>query len=53
MIELASFAEHRIALAFSDYLVSIGIANRIEVETDRFAIFLRSDKDLERAPLSS
>ncbi len=49
MIELASFAEHRIALAFSDYLVSVGIANRIEVETDRFAIFLRSDQDLERA----
>lgn len=49
MIELASFAEHRVALAFSDYLKSIGISNHVEVETDRFAVFLKHEQDVERA----
>ena len=40
MIELAAFEEHRVALAFSDYLKSIGIANTIEVEPDRFSIII-------------
>lgn len=51
MIELASFKEHRIALAFSDYLKAVGIQNRVEIEPDRFAIFLGRETDLERARL--
>ncbi|HEX5277785.1 MAG TPA: rhomboid family intramembrane serine protease GlpG [Fluviicoccus sp.] len=51
MIELASFAEHRVALAFSDYLSGIGITNHVEVETDRFAVFIRREQDLDRARL--
>ena len=51
MIELAAFAEHRVALAFSDYLSSLGIPNRVEVETDRFAIFLNHDSDAVKARL--
>lgn len=49
MIELASFAEHRVALAFSDYLTGIGILNHVEVETDRFAVFINREMDLDRA----
>ena len=49
MIELTAFKEQRIALAFSDYLRSINIANRIEVEPNRFAIMLKSADDTERA----
>jgi GlpG protein len=49
MIELASFNEHRVALAFSDYLTSLKIANYIDVEPDRFAIMLNHAEDSERA----
>jgi len=49
MIELTAFKEQRIALALSDYLRSIGIANHIEVEPDRFAIMLNHPDDTERA----
>ena len=49
MIELASFSEHRVALAFSDYLRSVGIPNHLEVEPDRFAVLLNADEDMERA----
>ena len=49
MIELTAFKEQRIALALSDYLRSLGIANHIEVEPDRFAIMLKSADDTERA----
>lgn len=49
MIELASFSEHRVALAFSDYLRSVGITNHLEVEPDRFAVLLNADEDMERA----
>ena len=49
MIELTSFSEHRVALAFSDYLSSIGISNQLEVEPDRFAVLLRDDADADRA----
>ncbi len=49
MIELASFNEHRIALALSDYLTSLKIINHIEVEPDRFAIMLNHPEDGERA----
>ncbi len=49
MIELAAFQEHRVALAFSDYLKTIGIHNTIEVEPDRFAIILYREEDTDRA----
>jgi GlpG protein len=49
MIELTAFKEQRIALALSDYLRSIGIANHIEIEPDRFAIMLNHPDDTERA----
>lgn len=51
MIELAAFTEHRVALAFSDYLNSRGLSSRVEVEPDRFAIFLQREQDLEQARL--
>ncbi|PTQ87893.1 rhomboid family intramembrane serine protease GlpG [Agitococcus lubricus] len=46
MIELAAFNEHRVALAFSDYLKSLKINNHIEVEPDRFAILVLTEEDL-------
>ena len=49
MIELAAFKEHRVILALSDYLKSIGISNNIEVEPDRFALILHKQEDVERA----
>lgn len=49
MIELAAFNEHRVALAFSDYLKSVQIANTIEVEPDRFAIIINHPEDIDRA----
>lgn len=49
MIELAAFKEHRVILAFSDYLKSVGISNNIEVEPDRFALILHKQEDVERA----
>lgn len=49
MIELAAFNEHRIALAFSDYLSSLNISNHIDIEPDRFAIMLNQPDDSERA----
>lgn len=49
MIELVAFKEHRLALALSDYLKSIGIANTIDVEPDRFAIILSQEENVPRA----
>jgi GlpG protein len=49
VIELAAFKEHRVILAFSDYLKSVGISNNIEVEPDRFALILHKQEDVERA----
>lgn len=49
MIELAAFKEHRVILAFSDYLKSIGISNSLEVEPDRFALILHKEEDVDRA----
>lgn len=49
MIELAAFKEHRVILAFSDYLKSRGISNTIEVEPDRFALILHKEEDVELA----
>jgi len=49
MIELAAFQEHRMALALSDYLKSIGISNVIEVEPDRFSLILHHEQDSVRA----
>jgi GlpG protein len=49
MIELTAFREQRIALALSDYLRSLGIANHIDVEPDRFAIILNNAEDTARA----
>lgn len=49
MIELAAFSEHRVALAFSDYLKSVHIANSIDVEPDRFAIVITHPDDMDKA----
>jgi GlpG protein len=49
VIELAAFKEHRVILAFSDYLKSVGISNSIEAEPDRFALILHKQEDVERA----
>lgn len=49
MIELVAFQEHRAALAFSDYLKTIGIDNSIDVEPNRFALILHDEQLLTRA----
>lgn len=51
MIELAAFSEHRLALAFSDYLKSLRIANTIDVEPDRFAIVITHPEDIDKAQI--
>jgi len=48
-MKLISFPEKRQALAFSDYLRSVGIGNRIEPDVDGYAILLEQDADSARA----
>lgn len=49
MTELTAFNEQRAALAFSDYLRVIGIANHVEPREQRFAIMLKNDMQHEQA----
>lgn len=49
MSELVAFDERRIALAFSDYLRTVGISNRVEARSDRFAVVLKDPLQLPRA----
>lgn len=49
MTELVTFEERRVALAFSDYLRTLGIANRLENQSDRFAVMLQDEQALPRA----
>ncbi len=48
-MNILTFSEKRPALAFSDYLRSMGIANRLEKTDDGFAIQLAQASDADRA----
>lgn len=48
-MNILSFSEKRIALAFSDYLRSAGIANRVEKSDKGFDIHLAHEADKDRA----
>lgn len=48
-MNLVTFSEKRPALAFSDYLRALGIANRVETVEEGFAIVLAREEDAPRA----
>ncbi len=48
-MNILTFSEKRPALAFSDYLRSLGIANQVEQSAEGFGIRLEHDADRERA----
>lgn len=48
-MKLVSFPQKRPALAFSDYLSSINIANRVEEDGDAYAILLQDEADFPAA----
>lgn len=48
-MKLISFPEKRPALAFSDYLRSVGISNHIEPDADGYAILLEQEADSAHA----
>ncbi|MGH8492969.1 MAG: rhomboid family intramembrane serine protease GlpG [Moraxellaceae bacterium] len=48
-MNILTFTEKRPALAFSDYLRSVGIANRVEKTDAGFAIHLEQEADRDRA----
>lgn len=48
-MKLVSLAEKRLALAFSDYLSSIGVANHVTEEGRSFSVFLEHEPDLPLA----
>lgn len=48
-MKLVALPEKRLALAFSDYLSSIGVANHLEDEAGAFALILHDEADLTLA----
>ncbi|HQV41137.1 MAG: rhomboid family intramembrane serine protease GlpG [Moraxellaceae bacterium] len=50
-MKLVSFPEKRIALAFSDYLSSIGLPNHLEQNQDGFSLLIDNSDDIAQARL--
>lgn len=48
-MKLVSLSERRLALAFSDYLSSIGLANHVQEEEGAFSVILEHEPDLSQA----